>query len=104
LLYDLARSGEQPRIVQNRLAHRNTVLAELSRFPEQARSLRKDSYWNGSVVCRHAPYLTTGDKNCSGAQLCSPHCSDQTGRTSTNDYDIHQDHLRKNNCLCLKSL
>jgi hypothetical protein len=99
---DFARAREQPGIIQDWLAHRNTILAELFRFSKQARCLGKYPHGNGAVIRRHTPYLAAGDQNRSSAQLCGPECSNQAGWTGANDYDIHQGLPRKSSALCLE--
>ena len=89
-LDDLARAREQLGIIQDRLAHRDTIPAELFSFSKQPRCVGKYPHGNGSVIRRHTPNLAASDKNRSRTQLRSPECSEQPGWTGANDYDIHE--------------
>jgi hypothetical protein len=54
---DLAYARKQPSIIECRLAHRDSVLAELASFSQQPGGMRKSPHRNRSVICRHAPKL-----------------------------------------------
>ncbi len=87
---DLAHARDQLGILKDRLAHRDAVLTELSSLSEQPGCIGQCPHRNGSVIRRHSAKLAAGHKNRSGTQLCSPECSDQTGRTSADDDNIHE--------------
>ena len=99
---DLARAREQPGVIQDWLAHRDTILAELFSFSKPPRCLGKYPHGNGAVIRCHTPYLAAGDQNRLGAQLCSPECSNHAGRTGANDHDIHTGLPQKSSVLCLE--
>ncbi len=85
---DLADAREQARVIEYRLAHRNTILSELACLAHQSRRVSQRPDWNGTVIGCHSAKLVASDKRCLSTQVRGAQRRHDSGRSRANNDDI----------------
>ena len=85
ITHDFVYTREQPRVLQHRLSHINTVLTELTGFSDQPCSMGQCSDRNRSVMGRHASKLVASHEHSTRAQVCCTKRCEHSCRPSSNN-------------------
>jgi hypothetical protein len=89
IAHDFLRSREQPAIVEDRIAHCDSTLAQLSRIAEEARGMSQCPHWNRAVVRGHAAEFISGKERGARTEFGRAHRGNNTCRSSPNHDDFH---------------
>jgi hypothetical protein len=88
VLDHLAHAPKQPGIVEDRLAHRDTVPTKLARVPQQPGGMGEGPHGHRSVIRLHTAELVAGDEHGLGAQVCGAEGGEHTRRSSACYEDV----------------
>ena len=88
VLDHLAHAPKQPGIVEDRLAHRDTVPTKLARVPQQPGGMGERPYGDWPIIRRHAAELVAGDERGLGAQVSGAEGGEHARRSSAYHEDV----------------
>ena len=84
------RARDEPRVIENGLAHRDAVAAELPRFAQEPGGMGEGPDGNGSVGGRHSPELSASHQRRPCAEIRRAQSGGDSCRTGADDEDVHQ--------------
>src|SRR5262245_9618289 len=89
IVEDFADTRQEPAVIQNRLAHGDSVLTELSSVSDQPSSMGQRPHRNRPVIGRHTTEGVPSNQHGACAEVRGAQRGDNTCRSSANDEYVY---------------